>query len=75
MHRDDRDAHLHRIRRAVGDLEVRGDAEASALDRAGERAEPTATVGIPVLTLTTTTFNALPTTSAGSIANFLDGER
>ena len=34
----------------------------------------TATVGSPSLTLTTTTMSALPTTSGGSIANFLDGE-
>ncbi len=34
----------------------------------------TATVGSPSLTLTTTTMSALPATSAGSIANFLDGE-
>ncbi len=34
----------------------------------------TATVGSPSLTLTTTTLSALPTTSGGSIANFLDGE-
>ena len=34
----------------------------------------TATVGSPSLSLTTTTMSALPTTSAGSIANFLDGE-
>ncbi len=34
----------------------------------------TATVGSPSITLTTTTMSALPTTSAGSIANFLDGE-
>ncbi len=32
------------------------------------------TVGSPTLTLTTTTLSALPTTSGGSIANFLDGE-
>lgn len=32
------------------------------------------TVGSPSLTLTTTTLSALPTTSGGSIANFLDGE-
>ncbi|MGH2594788.1 MAG: hypothetical protein ACRDH7_02355 [Actinomycetota bacterium] len=35
---------------------------------------PTVTVGSPSLTLSTTTLSALPTTSAGSIANFLDGE-
>ena len=34
----------------------------------------TATVGSPSLTLSTTTLSALPTTSGGSIANFLDGE-
>ena len=31
-------------------------------------------VGSPTLTLTTTTMGTLPTTSGGSIANFLDGE-
>jgi hypothetical protein len=34
----------------------------------------TVTVGSPSLTLSTTTLSALPTTSGGSIANFLDGE-
>jgi hypothetical protein len=34
----------------------------------------TVTVGSPALTLSTTTLSALPTTSGGSIANFLDGE-
>jgi hypothetical protein len=32
------------------------------------------TVGSPSLTLSTTTMNALPTTTGGSVANFLDGE-
>ncbi len=34
----------------------------------------TVTVGSPSLTLSTITLSALPTTSGGSIANFLDGE-
>jgi hypothetical protein len=34
----------------------------------------TVTVGSPTLTLSTTTLSALPTTSGGSVANFLDGE-